>query len=186
MKHRFKTFLVLFAIGAIAFALSFAKVGKAEWWLRLGGVLFVVLAVVALFIKEKAPEPVNEEYLYKVKDSFMSEPERELYATLCRICGSAYCVFPQVALASVVDKVNFGSYRNELFRVVDFVLCDKKRLRPVLVVELNDASHNRDERKRRDEKVKCILQRAGLPLLALTFEEAFDERTLRKKLNSAF
>lgn len=184
MKRSFKIAITLLLAGAVVLVLSCVLNGTVKWWLRIGGVILAALAVIVVMRREKEPEAVNEEYRYKTKDSLMTEPEQELYDRLVRLCSRAYCVFPQVALASVVDKVTYGSYRNELFRVVDFVLCDKRNMRPVLVIELNDASHKRDERRLRDEKVKCILSRAGLPLLMLSFDEAFDERTLKKKLNA--
>lgn len=184
MKRNFKIGIILFLAGAVVVALSFMLGNEVKWWLRIGGVILAALAVIVIMRRERAPEAVNEEYRYKAKDSLMTEPEQELYDMLIRLCSRAYCVFPQIALASVVDKVTYASYRNELFRVVDFVLCEKRNMRPVLVIELNDASHKRDERRLRDEKVRCILSRAGLPLLTLSFDEAFDERTLKKKLNA--
>lgn len=173
-------------MGAAAFALSFLNLGAAVWWLRIGGIVFILLGVSLLLTKEKKAEPVNEQYRYAVKESFMSEPERRLYARLLRAAGSDFEVFPQVALASLIDKVNFGSYRNELFRIVDFALCDRRTLKPRLIVELNDASHNRADRIARDEKVRCIAERAGLNVLTLTLEDDFDERVLRKRFMPRF
>lgn len=173
-------------MGAAAFALSFLNLGAAVWWLRIGGiVLFILPGVSLLLTKEKKAEPVNEQYRYAVKESFMTEPERRLYARLLRAVGSDFEVFPQVALVSLIDKVNFGSYRNELFRIVDFALCDRRTLKPRLIVELNDASHNRADRIARDEKVRCIAERAGLHVLTLTPEDDFDDRTLRKRVYGA-
>ena len=109
----------------------------------------------------------------------MSAPERAAYELLVAALPE-YEIFPQIALVSVIDKTN-AAYRGELFRVVDFCAFTKD-LTPALAVELNDASHNRADRKSRDEKVKCILDRAGLPLLTLTLDDlSLDARSLRKK-----
>ena len=109
----------------------------------------------------------------------MSAPERNAYELLADALPE-YEIFPQIALVSVIDKTN-AAYRGELFRVVDFCAFTKGDLTPVLAVELNDASHNRADRKARDEKVKCILDRAGLPLLTLTLDDlALDPRSIRK------
>ena len=186
MKKKYLNFLIIIGLGATLFGLSFAIGGQAVMYLRVGGILLFLLGVALLLVpQKKKEEPVNADYLYTVKESFMSAPERELYARLMRCLGGDFAIFPQVALASLVDKVNFGSYRNELFRIVDFALCDRFSLRPVLIIELNDASHKREERRRRDEKVRCIAERAGLGMLTLELDDLPDDRTLRKKIFSS-
>lgn len=94
--------------------------------------------------------------------------------------------FPQVALASVIDKRTQNTYRNELFRVADFVFTDKVRYAPLLLVELNDASHLKADRIERDRKVREICERAGLPIVAFTMAESRDfglvKRTVLKNI----
>ena len=182
MKNKYLNFLIVTGLGAAVFGLSFVITGQALWYLRAGGIILFFLGIALLLIPaKKKEEPVREEYRYAVKESFMSAPERELYARLLR---GDFAVFPQVVLVSLIDKVNFGSYRNELFRIVDFALCDRFNLKPVLIIELNDASHKREERARRDEKVRCIAARAGLNVLTLELDAMPDDRTLRKKIFS--
>lgn len=54
--------------------------------------------------------------------------------------GGRYEILAQTSLVSLVDKLNYNSYRNELFRIVDFVIADKE-FSPLVVIELNDSSH---------------------------------------------
>lgn len=185
MKGKYINFLIITGMGAAAFALSFIISGAAVWWLRIGGIIFILAGISLLFIPKKKDEPISAEYKYAVKSEFMSAPERELYVRLLKTVGGDFEIFPQVALVSLIDKVNFNSYRNELFRIVDFALCDRRSLKPKLIIELNDASHNRADRVARDEKVRCIAARAGLNVLTITTDENFDDRTLRKKVFSA-
>ncbi len=182
MKEKLIKFAAVFAVGAILFAISFLPVGKAVWWLRVGGILLCIFAIATLFVPDPTPPPVNKQYEYGVKSELMTKPERELYYALLAAVGSEMHVFPQIALAAFIDKKNFGSYRNELFRIVDFLLCDARTTRPLLVIELNDASHNRADRRARDEKVKCILERAGIGILTLNTEEFIDEKALKRKI----
>lgn len=179
MKNKFLKILSVFAVGAICFALSFAFTGIADVILKIAGVALVIVAAISL-LPPRHDEPVNPEYRYKVRTPFMSAPERSAYELLVAALPE-YEIFPQIALVSVIDKTN-AAYRGELFRVVDFCAFTKTDLTPVLAVELNDASHNRADRKARDEKVKCILDRAGLPILTLTLDDlSLDPRSLRKK-----
>jgi hypothetical protein len=51
---------------------------------------------------------------------------------------------------------------------VDFLLCDREKVGPVLVIELDDASHQREDVRERDGAKDAILQAAGLPILRVT------------------
>ena len=183
MSKKTIEFLVVIGLGVVTFALSFI-IDEAKTILLIVGLVIIALAIGYLFYKNDKPAPVDEKYKYKKKDSLMSEPEKILYNRLLGEVGKEYDIFPQIALLSVVDKITSASFRNELFRVVDFVLCDRISKEPQLVIELNDASHLRSERRERDEKVKCILERAGLPLLTLALDE-INAPDLRKRVLTA-
>lgn len=184
MKKRIIDFLLIVLLGTLTFALSFVW-KEADALLKIIGVLLWALATAYLIYPQKKEEPVNPEYRYAVKPSIMSAPELELYDILLGVVGSRGIVYPQMALISLLDKTTQSSYRNELFRIVDFVVCDRRTFKPLLVIELNDASHKRAERAMRDEKVRCILERAQLPLVTLTLDDLEDERAIRKKVLSA-
>ena len=94
-------------------------------------------------------------------------------------------MLPQIVLSSLVDKVTNTSYRNELFRVVDFVMFDGE-YNPVCAVELNDASHNRADRKERDQKVKEILESARIAIAFVPKEYACDEKQVKRIIAEAF
>jgi hypothetical protein len=56
---------------------------------------------------------------------------------------------------------------------VDFLLCDAQTLWPVLGIELDDRSHERPERKARDELVDGVFAAAGLPLLRVRVRQGY-------------
>ena len=185
MKKRYFQFLLTFLLGAVLFAVSFALDCAIALAIRVIGVILALFSA-TLLIKgnESAPPPVNPDYKYAVKQSIMSSAEQKLFSLLRASVGREFEVFPQVALVSIVDKLTAGAYRNELFRIVDFVLADRRTYKLLLVIELNDASHNKKERAERDEKVKCILSRAGVKILTLTIEN-FQTVNLRHEVFSA-
>ncbi len=56
-----------------------------------------------------------------------------------------------------------ASFRNKIDRKhVDFVLCDPHTMRPLVGIELDDATHGRVSRQARDEFVDEVLAAAGL------------------------
>lgn len=74
-----------------------------------------------------------------------------------------YVIIPQVNLATIIDKTG-AKYHNELFRNIDFGIFSKE-YELLLLIELNDSSHNQIKRKDRDLKVKKILNDCKIPLL---------------------
>ncbi|MFL7811545.1 MAG: DUF2726 domain-containing protein, partial [Anaerolineae bacterium] len=71
------------------------------------------------------------------------------------------------------------SYRNQITQKhVDFLLCDPGSMRPLLGVELDDASHRRTDRQKRDVTVDRIFAAAGLPLLRVPVQAAYDTHVL--------
>lgn len=99
----------------------------------------------------------------------LSRAERTFFEVLCRAAGDRFYVCPKVRLADVVS-VPAGAYRwqarfNRIaMKHLDFVLCSRSSLSPLLAVELDDCSHERPDRRARDEFVNAALQAAGLPL----------------------
>lgn len=103
----------------------------------------------------------------------MTQAECKCFNSLVEAAGSTYYIFVQVHLPSVLDhKIHngqkwFAAFRHIDEKSVDFVLCTKNDLRPVLAIELDDWSHERLDRQERDREVERILKNAELPLLRL-------------------
>ncbi len=121
---------------------------------------------------------------YARKKSIVTPSELEFLKTLRRIAPERYEVLPQATLLSVIDKKTETAYRNELFRVIDYVFVDRITFAPLLLVELNDRSHLRADRKMRDEKVREICDKAKLPLVTFTPEETRSFDLVKKRVLS--
>lgn len=93
---------------------------------------------------------------YARKKSLLTAAELEFLKVLRRIEPNKYEVIPQSALVSVIDKKTETAYRNELFRIIDYLFVDRNTFAPLLLVELNDSSHQRADRQLRDKKVEEI------------------------------
>jgi very-short-patch-repair endonuclease len=50
-------------------------------------------------------------------------------------------------------------------KCVDFVVVQRDTMHPLLVVELDDSSHKRAERQKRDQFVDQVLTSVGIPVL---------------------
>ncbi len=107
---------------------------------------------------------------YRRVDSLLTEAERSFYGVLVRVVDGDLAVFPKVRLADLLWLPERARDRRaHLNRVtskhVDFVLCERRTLAPLLAIELDDSSHRARERRRRDSFLDGALRAAGLPLL---------------------
>ena len=94
----------------------------------------------------------------------MTNAERDIYDKI-KCLEPEYKVIPQVNLTSIISKENNNKYYTDLFRNIDFAIFDANLQDVLLLIELNDETHNLKKRKRRDVKIKKICNAAGIPLL---------------------
>lgn len=72
---------------------------------------------------------------------------------------------PQVNLGAIINKDTNRRYRTELFRNIDFGIFTKDYSKILLLIEINDNSHNKKDRIRRDKKVDEIVNKANIRLI---------------------
>jgi len=105
----------------------------------------------------------EKEIIYN-KKMFMTNSEISFYKKLIEIEKLNYKVIPQINLGTIVKKISNSKYRNELYRNIDFAIFDEN-WNILLLIELNDESHNKKSRIDRDLKVKKICNDAGINLI---------------------
>lgn len=132
---------------------------------------------------------------YKKRKGVLTFRERQFYRLLVELRGKENHVLSMVRMADVMWLSNETEDRkfhnnNILCKHFDFVLCDKLRFEPLLVIELDDPKHLYVHRKVDDEfKDKACLE-AGLPLLRFKVKENYNKaeipEIIDEKLSKAF
>ena len=112
----------------------------------------------------------NNAYSYTAKQSLMTRTEDDFFLKLERAVDERYYVFPQVHLSSLLDHRVKGQDWSYAFRhingkSVDYVLCNRETLLPTYAIELDDYSHEKSDRRKRDKEVERIFEEANLPLV---------------------
>lgn len=184
-----KNFLLISFItataGIVLTILAFVVTEGIVSYLLFAGILLIAISVFVFYLytkrKDKKPPVINAEYT--VKPSLLSVPEQDFYHVLSQVVSDKHMIVIQPAYITFIDKKTMTSYRNELFRVADFLIADRFTFKPLLVIELNDASHKRADRQLRDEKMSAILKNAGLPLLVVAQSAYYDAKELKKYIN---
>ncbi len=119
------------------------------------------------FIEEYEEEEVLP---YFKKNYLLTRAENSFFKILEEVVGEQYYIFPQLSIDKLVliersYSYNY-SFRNRINRKsVDFVLFDKQNISPVLVIELDDFTHEREDRKERDLFVNKLFNHCGVPIL---------------------
>ena len=129
-----------------------------------------------------APVTDNDNYLYYVRKTLISKSEQGFFNAIKSSVPEGYCVFPQINLASFIDRTDDSRFRNELFRNVDFLVTDAE-YKPKFIIEINDQTHLNNERKERDEKVLKICEEAGIPILKLWTSYGINPEYIKGRIN---
>lgn len=127
---------------------------------------------------------------YSRRRYLLSQAERDFFAVLDEVTPPDWHIFPQVRLANLVlvakGTRNWQSHFNRVAaKCVDFVICDPDTVSPRLVIELDDASHDRPDRQARDTFVDAVLASAGLPILHVRWQRTYDTTRLRAQIYAA-
>jgi very-short-patch-repair endonuclease len=115
----------------------------------------------------------------------LTEAERGFYAQL-RVAVPQFAVLCQVQISRFVE-VKDVTHRLEILNrynrlSADFVICAED-FRPLLVVELDDSSHDRPAQRARDAKKDAVLAAAGVPIVRFRGMVSVDR--LREDLSKA-
>lgn len=131
--------------------------------------------------------PKADRLPYSRKNYFFSAAERSFYEVLKRLLPADFTVFAKVRLADLVYvSKGTGSRQSHFNRInrkhIDFVLCNRD-LAPLVAIELDDASHDEDEREERDEFVDAVLAAAALPIVHIRARRGYALDDIRRVLH---
>jgi hypothetical protein len=125
---------------------------------------------------------------YKPRPTLLSRGEAAFFFALRAAVRGRYLIAFKVRLADLITcgesawKEGFGHMiaRHHL----DFVICDFQTTDIRLAVELDDRSHDRPARKKRDAFVNEALAAAGIPLLRIQAAASYDPSSLAEAVES--
>lgn len=147
-------------------------------------ILIVVIILLALWIGREKLQTKKERSGVASNDSKKELPikgayqkswlfsynEKDAYNKLVPIARElGYTVFTKVRLLDLLEPVKGNpKYKTYFYKVqskhVDFVLCDEK-LVARYIIELDDSSHDRSDRKERDNFVDEVVESVGYKII---------------------
>lgn len=149
-------------------------------------VLIVIIAVLLeKYLKKPKSQPTNNtileepieetkiEKLPYIRKNLMTKNEWSFYKQLKPIADrmnlSILCKTRVADLIEIEKGLNKSEWQTAFNRInkkhIDFILCKPDNLYPILLIELDDNSHDTEKGKERDEFIEKILEKTGYKLL---------------------
>jgi hypothetical protein len=151
------------------------------------------LLIIAVVLKTILRGGSAENPSYERNDRLFSPAERSFIGVLEQILGKEYRIIGKVRMADIIRPrkgLSASARTSALNRItskhVDFAVCDPKTLQIVGVIELDDSSHDRADRRRRDEFVDAALASAGVPLARIPAQRAYTPAEIRLRVSGLF
>lgn len=130
------------------------------------------------FTKTTSPQTLP----YRVRDDFLSPAELSFYRVLSPLIGTEYTLQSKIRLADIFfvarPNENVGSFNRIAQRHVDFLVCDSSTMKPLFGIELDDASHRRNDRQDRDAFVESVFAVAELPLIRVPVQREYNSKEI--------
>lgn len=132
------------------------------------------------------PEPCPRSPAYHNRLSLLSRGEAAFFGPLCQAVNDRFLIMCKVRLADIVTcseddwRRGFGAAIAQ--KHLDFVLCDLETTRFVLAIELDDRSHARPHRRRRDRFVNRVLAQAGVRLIRFRASAWYSVAAIRERV----
>jgi hypothetical protein len=150
--------------------------------------VFIIFAVLKLKLS-----PKKEELAFQPREVLFTPAERSFLGVMEQALDSSYRVFGKVRLGDIVKPVKGLSNsrrttaQNKINQKhVDFLICKSSDLAVVVVVELDDKSHEREDRAGRDQFVDRVLADAKIPVIHFSTKKGYALPEVRAKLTESF
>lgn len=132
-----------------------------------------------------------EKLPYLKKAYLLTRTEKEFYDVLAEITQGHFLLFSKVRMADLflLPSMNNSEYYHYFGKIkskhVDFLLCSKDCVEPLLAIELDDSSHAREDRIARDIFVDKLFEEAHLPILHIRVASSYNGRVLFDQIRTA-
>ena len=118
----------------------------------------------------------------------LTATETKFFRALQAAVGKQYTIFPQLPLWTLIQPESNDPNAARVFnnrinlKRIDFVLVDSTSLMPYVAIELDDRSHQREDRQKRDSFVDDVLDHAGIKIVHIRASCTYDPEEIRNQL----
>jgi len=135
-----------------------------------------------------ADKQTEDDKRYGLKTSLLTPTEKDFLNILEQVVEDRYTIATQVPLSGIVtildSNKNFTNYHDFNLikaKTIDFVLYDKD-YKPQLCIELDDRSHLRWDRIKRDAFINDLMKSVGLRIIHIHPAYLYDDEDLKEQI----
>ncbi|MAT43015.1 MAG: topoisomerase [Anaerolineaceae bacterium] len=125
---------------------------------------------------------LQPEDIYRLRDDFLSPAEFSFYKVAKSLMKEYFVICPKVSLSDLFyvthPQKNMAAYNRINRKHVDFVICDPLKMLPLFAIELDDKSHQKENRRERDRFVDTVFAQAELPLIHIPAQHTYNQQDL--------
>lgn len=155
--------------------------------LLIGAIGFILM----LFVLIVFPARKNHAQPYERMTSILTPSEQRFYKVLFSVLEGQTIIMSKVRIADLlkvqksIRQKHFWSYFSKISQKhVDFVLIDPQTFTTLCVIELDDKSHLKFDRMKRDRFVNQIMTQTGIPLYRFGVKRRYDRAEILQKLST--
>ncbi len=151
---------------------------------------FVIILTMLLIIVTVAAIKLNDpgvSFPYKKKPSLFTDTEREFLKLLQTAVGQKYTIICRVRLSDIISvksgtekKASASAAQRATGKQLDFVLCDKETMAPVVAVDLVHKNAKGGYKAQKDWFVTGALDAASIPHLRIKVRSGYQPQAIRE------
>ncbi len=152
--------------------------------------IFTFFILISNFVREKEKKEIL--LPYRKRNSLLSFQEKKFYKVIDKIAeDNNYLLFTKVRLEdlfwipkNISSKERFGLRNRIKSRHVDFLICNKDKITPILGIELDDWSHASRKAKEKDKFINKVFTSAKLPLLRIETQKFYNPELILEEIKN--
>lgn len=152
--------------------------------------IFVIIILMMDIILTKMPKQEkieNEDLssLYEKKTYLLTQDELKFYKLLKSITNKNNLnLFSQVALYEIIKSKNIKDFNKIKSKTIDFVITDVN-CKIKLCIELDDPTHIKENRQKRDEFVDNLFKELNIKLIRIPVQSYYNLNELENKIKES-
>lgn len=154
-------------------------------------IILIIISILTTFLilafnLTRGSSPKGKSVYKYQRRNLLTKNELIFYKSLYPIATKkGFILLSKIRLSDLIEPLKGTENRQASLnkinqKHVDFVLCDSTKINPILIIELDDASHDRADRQERDNFVDQALESAGIPILHTRTADKLEENIMMK------
>lgn len=154
--------------------------------------IFIIIVLILDIIVNKIPKTelentknIDLSSLYQKKIYLLTQNELKFYKLLKNITDrNNLNLFSQVSLYEIINSKDIKSFNKVKSKTIDFVVTDIN-CKIKLCIELDDVTHIKENRQKRDEFVDKLFNTLDIKLIRVPFQNFYNLNNLEQKVKES-